>query len=116
MTMFRINSGKYKHIVTFQERVNNQNAYGEIVDADENWIDYFKTRVAILPISGKEVMSAEFVNSEITHRIHMRYVPKLDIDSHMRIKFGDRIFKITSPPINFQERGIECQILCKEVL
>lgn len=116
MTMFRINSGKYKHIVTFQQKAENQNSYGEVVDANENWVDYYKTRVAILPISGKELLSADFMKSEISHRIHMRYVPKLDIDASMRIKFGDRLFKVTSPPINFQERNIECQILCKEVL
>ena len=116
MTMFRINAGKYRHVVTLQTKADNQNSYGETIDTNENWVDYFKTRVAILPISGKEVMSAEFMNSEITYRVHMRYVPKLDIDSHMRIKFGERIFKIISPPINFQERNIESQILCKEVL
>jgi SPP1 family predicted phage head-tail adaptor len=114
--MFRINSGKYRHVVTIQKKADNQNSYGEIVDSTENWVDFFKTRVAILPISGKEVLSAEFMNSEITHRVHMRYVPNLDVDAYMRIKFGERVFQITSPPINFQERNIEWQLLCKEVL
>ena len=82
MTMFRINAGKYRHVVTLQTKADNQNSYGETIDTNENWVDYFKTRVAILPISGKEVMSAEFMNSEITHRVHMRYVPKVIHHSH----------------------------------
>jgi hypothetical protein len=32
----------------------------------------------------------------------------------MRVLFGERVFSIVSPPINFQEKNIELQILCKE--
>ena len=57
MTLFRINAGKYRHVVTFQRLRNTPNDYGEISKAiDANWEDAFKARVQILPISGKEVM------------------------------------------------------------
>jgi SPP1 family predicted phage head-tail adaptor len=50
----------------------------------------------------------------MTHRIFVRFNPTLKINSSMRILFGDRIFDIISPPINFQEKNIELSILCKE--
>lgn len=115
MTLFKINPGKYRHIVTFQKLSEIENPFGEIDREDDaNWLDVFKARVGIYPISGKDIFTAEFVNSEITHRIQMRYIPTVTINSHMRIKFGDRVFHIISPPINFQERNFELQFLCRE--
>jgi SPP1 family predicted phage head-tail adaptor len=111
----RINAGKYRHVVTFQKNTGETNSYGEISDKESNWTDYFTTKAGIFPINGKEALTEEYSNSQITHRIHIRYIPNMPIDSHMRIKFGGRIFTLTSPPINFQEMNREYQILCKEV-
>lgn len=112
MSRYQINPGEYRHIVFIQKKEKVKNNYGERV---ENWVDYLKSRVAIYPVSGKEFFAAETVNNETTHKINMRYVPNKSITPDMRIKFGERIFDITSPPINFQEKNIELQIMCKEV-
>jgi SPP1 family predicted phage head-tail adaptor len=113
MTLYRINAGKYRHIVYFQRLKDAQNSYGETVKSDEdNWENAFKTRVGIFPISGKEVLTDEVIKGEVSHRIHMRYIS--GVDSSMRIKFGNRIFDIVSPPINFQEKNLEIQLMCKE--
>jgi SPP1 family predicted phage head-tail adaptor len=115
MTRYKINAGKYKHIVTFQKLVETTNEYGEIIrDGDTNWEDFIKARVGIYPISSKEIVQAKMTESEITHRIQMRYDPTFVINSHMRIKYGSRIFDIVSPPINYQEANREIEMLCKE--
>jgi SPP1 family predicted phage head-tail adaptor len=113
MTMYKINAGKYRHIVTFQRLKETQNPYGESPTEDEaSWENAFQARVGIFPISGKEVLTEEVINGMISHRILMRYTE--NVDSSMRIKFGNRIFTIISPPINFQEMNIEMQLMCKE--
>jgi SPP1 family predicted phage head-tail adaptor len=111
MTRFQINPGEFRHIIIFQKKSGVQNSYGENTD---DWIEVIKARVGIYPISGKEFFTADTVNSEVTHKITMRYMP--GITSDMRIKFGERIFQLISPPINFQERNIELQLLCKELV
>lgn len=111
MTLFKINPGKYRHVVTFQKQTTTRDKYGQV---KEEWSEVLKTRAGIFPISGKEVFQRDFVESEISHRVHIRYHPTIVINSQMRILFGNRVFSIVSPPINFQERNIELQILCKE--
>jgi SPP1 family predicted phage head-tail adaptor len=112
MTLYKVNPGKYRHIVTFQTISSVRDEYGQITDS---WEDTYTTRAGIFPISGKDVFTRDFVQSEISHRIHVRYNPEIKITSEMRVLFGTRIFSIIAPPINFQEKNIELQILCKEV-
>lgn len=111
--MARINSGKYRHIVTFQRLKEAQNSYGETsVNLNENWEDAFTARVGIFPISGREALLEDVRQAEISHRIVLRYLR--GVDSKMRIKFGTRIFEIISPPVNAQERNDELLLFCKE--
>lgn len=114
--MARINAGKYRHIVTFQRlKQANQNAYGETsVNDENNWEDAFTSRVGIFPLSGREFLGlqGDVKTSEISHRIVLRY--REGITSDMRIKFGNRIFEINSPPVNSLERNDELLMFCKE--
>ena len=113
MTLFRINAGKYRHIITFQKMINEKNSYGEIAKNDDaNWEDVLTVKAGIFPVSGKDILTDDVIKGEITHKIHTRYIK--GISSEMRIKFGDRIFDLVTPPINFQEKNIEIQFLCKE--
>lgn len=110
MSRYRINPGELRHRITIQKLNNSQNEYGE---ASELWEDILNVRAGIYPISGKEFFAAETVNSEITHKVKIRYIE--GIMPNMRIKFNNRIFSIESV-INFQERNIELQLLCKELI
>lgn len=114
MTRYRINPGEFRNTIVFQKinkDENDQNDYGEPV---EKWDDIITTKAGIYPLSGETFFAAEKENSKITHKINMRYIPGITTD--MRIKFGERFFQMVSPPINFQERNIELQILCKELV
>lgn len=110
MSKYRINAGKYRHVIVIEKLDKNKNKYGEPTN---KWIEFLQVRAAIYPISGREFFLAEKVNSEVTHKINIRYIKGLTPD--MRIKFGDRLFSIISI-INFQERNTELQILTKELL
>lgn len=110
MSKYRINAGKYRHVIEIEKLDKHKNKYGEPTN---KWIEFLQVRAAIYPISGREFFSAEKVNSEVTHKINIRYIKGLTPD--MRIKFGDRLFSIISI-INFQERNTELQILAKELL
>jgi SPP1 family predicted phage head-tail adaptor len=113
LTRFSINAGKYRHVITIQQLLTTENTYGETIRNDDtNWEDVLTTRAGIFPISGKDYFNEDVINAEITHKIQMRY--QTGIDSSMRIKFGNRIFDIISPPIDFQERHREIQLMCKE--
>lgn len=111
MTMFRINAGKYRHVITFQALQDTADTYGENT---ATWVNTITTRAGIFPISGKEYYSTQLETKtpEITHKIQLRY--QSGITSEMRVKFGDRIFDIISPPINFQEKRLELQLMCRE--
>lgn len=112
MTLYKINPGKYRHPVTLQHKSTDRDTYGRTV---ESWVTIAYLRAGIYPISGREIFTRDFAGSEITHRIHIRYDPTLTVTSDMRIMFGNRVFAIDAPPINFQERNIEWQLMCKEV-
>lgn len=110
MSRYAINPGEFRHTITFQESSGTQDDYGELID---DWKDVITVKAAIYPISGKEFYAAETVNSEVTHKINMRYKPGLK--PSMRVKFKDRYFNIISI-INFQERNVELQLMCKELI
>lgn len=110
MSRYRINPGEFRHIITFQEMEERKNQFGEMTKV---WVDKFSTRAGIYPLSGKEFFTADKENSEISHKINIRYRP--DINQKMRIIFEGRVFNIESI-INFQERNILIQIMAKELL
>lgn len=112
MARYRINPGELRHKIIFQKLDKDaENDYGEPI---EKWDDISSAKAGIYPISGREFYAAETVNSEVSHKVNIRYIP--GITSDMRIVFGERIFELISPPINFQERNVELQLLCKELM
>lgn len=108
MTHFLQNAGKYRQPITFQKQVTTINEYGERVQTFSNFVT---VKASIMPISGKLLISAEAIKSEITHQVHCRYVPNITHD--MRILFGTRMFYVVAV-INFQEANKELQMMCKE--
>ncbi len=102
--------GSLNKRITFQSLQNTENEYGESI---QNWTDLKTVWASINPIVGKEYFAAETVNSEISHKIRLRYIE--GIKPTMRIKFKERYFNIISV-INYQERNIELQLMCKELV
>lgn len=110
MTKFLQNAGTYRHPITVQRQSTMKNEYGEKVPT---WEDFAQSRAGIYPISGKDYISSVEINSEVTTKIHLRYIPGITAD--MRVQFGTRTYKIIAV-LNFQERNKELQLMCKEMV
>jgi SPP1 family predicted phage head-tail adaptor len=87
-----MNAGDLRHRITLQKQRTGQDNYGQPL---ENEYDDFTTVwAAVNPILGKEYFAAETIQSDVTHRIRLRYCKGITPD--MRVKFGDRYFTIIS--------------------
>lgn len=104
------NAGKYRHPLTIESRETTSDSYGA---STESWVVFANVRGAILPISGRELYQADVVNSEISHRVHIRYIQ--GVKPSMRVNFNGRILTIDSV-INFDEMNKELELRCKEIV
>ena len=105
MSRYRINPGELRHRITFQLQ--------DLDSEDEDWKDIATTWANINPISGKDYYSAETINSDLTHKIRLRY--RKGITPDMRIIYNDRIFYIISV-INEYEKSTMLQLMCRELI
>lgn len=106
-----MNPGELRHRITLQKLTNSQDSFGQQIE--DNWMDIITVWASIEPLVGKQYFAAEQVQSEISHKIKIRYLPGITPD--MRIKYSTRIFQIVSP-LNYKELNIELQLMCKELL
>lgn len=102
---YRINPGELRHRITFQLQ--------DLDSEDEDWKYIATTWANINPISGKEYYSAETINSDLTHKIRLRY--RKGITPDMRVIYNDRIFYIISV-INEYEKNTMLQLMCRELI
>lgn len=107
----QIEAGKYRYPATIQKRNMGQDSYGGTI---QDWVKVIDVRVNVAPISGREFFDKEVINPELTHKITMRYVRNV-VTPDMRIIYDGRTFLITSI-IDFQERHMELQMICKELV
>ena len=82
-------SGKFNRRMRFQRRSEAQDSYGQQA---QTWADAFTSWVSIEPMSGRELMSAQAVNAETTHKVEMRYRP--GVNSALRGIYQGRVFNI----------------------
>lgn len=105
-----VRAGKLRHRITIQYKSS------ESPDSAGNpqpvWADEATVWGSVEPLSGREFFAAQQVNSEVTHRITMRY--RSGMDPEKRIKFGTRYFGILAV-LNREERNISLELLCVEV-
>jgi len=103
-----MNIGKLRHRITIQEYAASRDSFGAQV---QTWADKATVFASIAPVSGKEYFAAQQINSEITTKITIRYLP--GITPKMRVLFNGRIFEILAV-LNHEERNIELNLMCKE--
>jgi SPP1 family predicted phage head-tail adaptor len=103
--------GKLRHKITIEYKANVPDGAGGWT---EDWVAFASNVAAsVEPISGKEYFEAQQTQSEVTHKIRIRF--KSGITSAMRVNFKGRIFAMTSPPINWEERNRDMMLMCSEV-
>ena len=96
-------AGMFRKSVKFQTRDVTVDSYGQQVTS---WSDAFSARAAIEPLSARELFAAQALQSEVSHRITVRYRAQLanpTLVAAMRVLYGTRVFDIRGA-INIDER------------
>lgn len=102
--------GDLRHRIAIeQKQVAQDPDSGELV---QDWVTLAERWASIQPLRGRTYWAAAMVQSEATHIVRMRYMAGVSAD--MRIRFGDRTFRIAEPPRNIDERNRELEFLVVE--
>ncbi len=103
--------GRLRKRVELRHRVLTQDSYGEKI---ATWPTAFATVWgSVRPIQGSELENAQQISAEVTHKIRIRHHAALIPTD--QIVYATRAFDIVHI-LNFQERGIYDDVLCKEII
>jgi SPP1 family predicted phage head-tail adaptor len=102
-------AGRLRHRVTIQQEAVIKGALG---GQAKSWVDVVTVWEAVEPIRGREFFAAQQVNSEVTHRVTIRY--RTGVTAKMRLVFQGRVLDISAPPIDVEERHRDLQLMCIE--
>lgn len=104
-------SGELRHKVQLQKlggRVDD--GYG---GGSESMSDIATVYASIEPLTGSEILRAGQLDSNITHRIRIRYYP--GVTPRWQVKYGTRQFDINSVA-DIEERHIQMELMCTELI
>lgn len=101
-------AGNLRSRVTIQSRSSTPDSFGEQGSA---WQDVATVWASVEPLSGRELLSAQQVQGEISHRVRCRF--RSGVTTAHRLLFAGRVLDIQAV-INPQERGVMLEILCRE--
>lgn len=93
--------GPLKHWVTLQEKITAQNTYGE---QETNWETVAQFWASVAPLSARELMLSQQIQSDVSARIVMRY--RSDITAAMRILHNGKVYNIRGVQAD-PESGLE---------
>ena len=84
-----ITAGKLRHNVIWQEKIQTPDGGGGFTYTTS---DVVTVRAFIKPVSTNERFFAQRIESDISHKIYIRY--RTDISPDMRINYGGRLFQV----------------------
>ena len=90
--------GKLRHRVTFERYTELLDTAGEVVqdpdtgDILRDWVEVATVWAAIEPLSAREFVAQQQIQSAVTARITIRY--REGLDASMRIRHSGRIYNI----------------------
>jgi len=102
--------GKLRHRVDIEQPSSERDAQGGSVDT---WQLVRSVWAKVEPLSGREFWAAQEQNSQVTHRVTVRYQD--GISTKMRLHFRGRVLHIDSI-IDLLEAQDQMQLLCVEVV
>jgi SPP1 family predicted phage head-tail adaptor len=82
--------GKLRHRITIERMQSIVNDDGDVIG--EGWSNVAECWASIEPLSARELLSAQAIQSEVTARITIR--ARSNIDHSCRIQFGGTIYNI----------------------
>jgi SPP1 family predicted phage head-tail adaptor len=107
-------AGRLRHSVVIQRRTGAANAFNEPTDT---WADLATVSAGIEPIAGREYFAAQQVQSEVSHRVTIRYME--GVSPKDRLVWTDpatsvaRYFDIRAV-IDRDERHRALELMCTE--
>jgi SPP1 family predicted phage head-tail adaptor len=63
--------GKLRHSITIQQVAETQDSDGSVI---ETWSSFANAQASIEPISGREYFAAQSTQTDVTHRVSLRYI------------------------------------------
>ena len=105
-----IDAGRLKTSVIIQQRKGSRDATGG--RTAEAWTTLATVWAEVLPYAGREGWNARQVDSELTHRVVMRY--RSDVTSRHRLKIGSTILNIKGPPRDVANAHVLLELDCVE--
>lgn len=103
-----IMGGKLRHRLAVQTASETRDAWGGVT---ESWSTDATRWASIEPLRGRELLTAQQVNSDITTRIRMRHYSGLN--TSQRMTEGSRVFHIIEI-INPNNRDELAEVMCRE--
>ena len=100
-------SGKLPHRITIEHQTEGEQdqvtGYVAII-----WAEFAKVWGKLEPLSTKDQLQAQAINSTMTARCRIRYSSKaIQIDSTMRLMFRGKYLKIDGDPMPDNQSGLE---------
>jgi SPP1 family predicted phage head-tail adaptor len=108
-------AAKRRHQVQVQAPSVGKDALG---GASQSWTTLFSTAVAITPLSGRELVAAQAMHAEVTHKVEGTFRAEWAnpvAAARFRIVFGTRVFNIHDVQ-NVEERNRDVLITVSEGL
>jgi len=104
-----IDPGRLRERVTIQQASETRNAMGEVV---QSWVTFAERWASVDGLSSREFLLQGQQQSEISHRVRLRYVPGMR--NTMRFLWRGRVLEMTSL-LEHNNRS-EHEALCTERL
>ena len=106
----RMLAGDLRHRVQIYSPTETRDAHGGVT---VTWTLVAVRFGNVVPLSGRELVNAQQVASDATHKVTLRYDPTLGITTSYRLIEREKILNIVSA-INPDNVGVEYDILCTQ--
>jgi SPP1 family predicted phage head-tail adaptor len=104
-------AGRLTHLITIQSPAPATATSGATAPAWDEQTPFVQCYGSIQPLRGREMVSAEGIAPQATHKITTRYIAGVNTD--MRIVFGERTFGIEQVR-NIDESDVMLEIIAVE--
>ena len=108
-------AGNLRKRVTFQTRSAAVDSFGQQVTT---WADAFTVWASIEPLSARELFAAQAIQSEVSHKVTVRYRAELTNPvavAAIRVSYVGRLFNVQGA-LNIDERRHSIELLATEGL
>lgn len=101
--------GKLRHRVALQHLVAGSPQQKSSGEPDETWTALVTVWASVRPLSGRELLAAQQVESVVDHEIEIRY--RAGVTAKMRVVFEDVIYNIEAvldPELRHERLILRC--------